>query len=156
MDSTATLPGCLIASTAAPCDDYAGPDGDGPPTTDSSDAEEDDTFPEHAVWSKTGGGREGSFRRTTEEKRQRAQKIRSDVLTSHLVTPVVPKRSIDPSFKRPAVAATVEMLPRRLDSINLGATANQSVGMDAKLVARNSGASRKANLDRLSSLAARR
>ena len=92
-DVPTPLPGFLVASRPAPSGDL--PEGDGPPS--SSDSEEEEADPGD-TWSCSGGSRQGSFRKVSDEKAARAQKIRSDVLTSHLVTPQIHGRSINPSF----------------------------------------------------------
>jgi len=70
--------------------------GDGPPSTDDEDDDgTNDSFMSSSV---SGGTREGSFRVRAPEKIARAQqlkeKITSDCLTSHLITPAFKSRSL--------------------------------------------------------------
>lgn len=106
------LPGFLVASL--PADEYLDSDdetknitdkeGDGPES--SSDEGKDvvgDMEGTTQAWSQSGGSRESSFRRRDDQKKFRAQMIRSSCLTSHLVTPVFCGRKL--VLDRPSPAA---------------------------------------------------
>lgn len=175
MDS-GVVPGFLVATTAlAPPPDGL-PEGDGPPSSDEELDDVSDTMSFSKsnattaadTWSDSGGSREGSFRRKTDAQKERARAIRSDILTSHLITPKIPSREFDgSSFKAqpewssrsaefmlspsPDVPSTTPTLPRSLDAMS---TAPKEDTPSARFVARDSGsARRKSRIDQLSQLA---
>lgn len=114
------LPGFLLAAFPASeyFDDGEGiteQDGDGPPSTD--DEEDQDTVGSMKQgWSSSGGSREGSFRKRGDDKTTRAQQIRSDCLTSHLVTPAFQGRRLvlPDATPPPPGSMTVGFKPRTL------------------------------------------
>ncbi len=144
-DKTA-LEGYLVATK--PPEGIGGgtePEGDGPP---SSDDEGGDQPGEMASWSKFGGDREGSFRKPSEGKADRAREIRSNCLTSHLVTPAQRARKLDTSFKMPAAPSTIAIQPRSLGDRRSSGEGSGSFTLQAKDKDK-----RRKSLDNLSALA---
>jgi hypothetical protein len=97
----APIPGFLVASVAAP-DGFGGqwPEKDGPSSSDSDEgaSESTDSFRDMQSISFSNGRRsvrEGSFRKRDAAKLERAKRIRSNCLTSHLVTPAQHNRSVE-------------------------------------------------------------
>lgn len=97
------IPGYLVASNAAP-EGFGGlwPDKDGPSSSDDSDddcSESGQSFRAQGLTQSFSMGqrsvREGSFRKRDADKIERAKRIRSSCLTSHLVTPAQHNRSVD-------------------------------------------------------------
>ena len=148
-------PGFLIAERPGPDSGFDPGEqlGDGPPSTDDEGEDGESFVGELNSWSKSGGSRESSFRKQSEEKMARAQKIRSDCLTSHLITPQMKSRSIDESFTQLKVSqgpSTIATTPRKL-----GEGLGGDVGV-ASFKARGSSSSRKAAMSNLASLASGR
>lgn len=162
----AVLPGFLVAAFPAKAyfgdgDNVTEQEGDGPPSTDDEDEDQvGDMDGVKPSWSKFGGSREASFRVRSPEKTERARVIRSDCLTSHLVTPAFQGRRLVLDAAPPPAAGsqTVVTKPRMLTEIDqsldsfkrrTGADVGEKEGGGSFKVVHN----RKKKLDNLSAMA---
>ena len=118
------LDGYLVAAASAPVSlapspalsEPPDPLLDGPPSTDSSEAEDELGELRSVSFSKGKKKevREGSFRKRSDEKIARA-KIISSSLTSHLVTPRIDSRRLEAVAEQPATGSqTIGFTPRKV------------------------------------------
>lgn len=158
MEDATPLPGFLVASAMAPTFSGTIPEGDGPPSSDDESDMPSTSTADTMSWSRSGGSRDGSFRKFDDEKASRAHKIRSDCLSSHLVTPHIQSRSLEPSFKMPqappGAPSTISIMPRAIDHVlDMAKIDMHEAGESSPFRARGDSSQRKGRLNKLSSLA---
>ena len=102
------------------------------------------------AWSASGGSRDSSFRHRAPDKEARAKQIRSDCLTSHLVTPAFKGRSLvlETATPPPQGSQTIGFRPRQLNS-----EAGGSIKKDPDAGSFKVSSNRKKTLDSLSMMA---